>query len=86
MDRLAEYLLKKETITGAEFMAILHGEDPAKALAAEQAKEEGKSKIEISADSTASTPAFAEGRPAKTCWASTRLPARHSLPSRPLRY
>lgn len=65
MDRLAEYLLKKETITGAEFMAILHGEDPAQALAAEQAKEEGKSKIEISADSTASTQAFAEDNSAK---------------------
>ena len=25
MDELAQYLLKKETITGDEFMAILHG-------------------------------------------------------------
>ena len=33
MDELAQYLLKKETITGDEFMAILHGtmkeEEPA---------------------------------------------------------
>ena len=28
MDRLAAYLLEKETITGEEFMAILHGEQP----------------------------------------------------------
>jgi len=28
MDELAQYLLKKETITGDEFMAILRGEDP----------------------------------------------------------
>lgn len=32
MDRLAQYLLEKETITGVEFMAILKNEDPAEAV------------------------------------------------------
>lgn len=32
MDRLANYLLEKETITGVEFMAILRNEDPAEAV------------------------------------------------------
>ncbi|HPE16842.1 MAG TPA: ATP-dependent zinc metalloprotease FtsH, partial [Oscillospiraceae bacterium] len=31
MDRVVEYLLRKETITGAEMMAILEGRDPAEA-------------------------------------------------------
>lgn len=82
MDRLAEYLLKKETITGAEFMAILHNEDPEQALAAEKAKEEGKSKIEIQADSTASTQAFADDKtepePAPE---KSSTPATHSMPT-----
>ena len=33
LDELAQYLLKKETITGDEFMAILKGTDPASAAA-----------------------------------------------------
>ena len=32
LDRLANYLLEKETITGVEFMAILNNEDPAEAV------------------------------------------------------
>lgn len=43
MDRLAQYLLERETITGEEFMAILRGEDPAEVIAeAEKAKEIAK--------------------------------------------
>ena len=84
MDRLAEYLLKKETITGAEFMAILNHEDPEQALAkeAEKAKEEGKSKIEIQADSTASTQAFADENTAEQPAApeTPTTPATHSVP------
>jgi cell division protease FtsH len=40
LDRLANYLLEKETITGVEFMAILNNEDPAEAVrrAAEDAE------------------------------------------------
>ncbi len=40
LDRLAAYLLEKETITGVEFMAILNNEDPAEAVrrAAEEAE------------------------------------------------
>jgi len=40
LDRLANYLLEKETITGVEFMAILNNEDPAEAVrrAAEEAE------------------------------------------------
>ena len=40
LDRLAAYLLEKETITGVEFMAILNNEDPAEAMrrAAEDAE------------------------------------------------
>ena len=40
LDRLAAYLLEKETITGVEFMAILNNEDPAEAVrrAAEDAE------------------------------------------------
>ena len=83
MDRLAEYLLKKETITGAEFMAILNHEDPEQALAkeAEKAKEEGKSKIEIQADSTASTQAFADENTAEQPAApeTPTTPATHSV-------
>ena len=82
MDRLAEYLLKKETITGAEFMAILHNEDPEQALAAEKAKEEGKSKIEIQADSTASTQAFADDKTApEPAPEKSSTPATHSVPT-----
>ena len=87
MDRLAEYLLKKETITGAEFMAILNHEDPEQALAAEaeKAKEEGKSKIEIQADSTASTQAFADEKTVeKQAVPETptpTTPAAHSVPN-----
>ena len=87
MDRLAEYLLKKETITGAEFMAILNHEDPEQALAAEaeKAKEEGKSKIEIQADSTASTQAFADEKTAEkqAVPETPTTPAAHSV-SNPL--
>jgi cell division protease FtsH len=84
MDRLAEYLLKKETITGAEFMAILNHEDPEQALAkeAEKAKEEGKSKIEIQADSTASTQAFADENTAEQP-AAPETPTPTSLKPRP---
>ena len=32
MDRLAAYLLEKETITGVEFMAILNNENPEEAV------------------------------------------------------
>ena len=85
MDRLAEYLLKKETITGAEFMAILNHEDPEQALAAEaeKAKEEGKSKIEIQADSTASTQAFADEKTAEkqAVPETPTTPAAHSVPN-----
>jgi cell division protease FtsH len=84
MDRLAEYLLKKETITGAEFMAILNHEDPEQALAkeAEKAKEEGKSKIEIQADSTASTQAFADEKTVEQPAApeTPTTPATNSVP------
>ncbi len=40
LDRLAGYLLEKETITGVEFMAILNNEDPVEAVrrAAEEAE------------------------------------------------
>ena len=40
LDRLAAYLLEKETITGVEFMAILNNEDPVEAVrrAAEEAE------------------------------------------------
>ena len=40
LDRLAKYLLEKETITGVEFMAILNNEDPVEAVrrAAEDAE------------------------------------------------
>ena len=40
LDRLASYLLEKETITGVEFMAILNNEDPVEAVrrAAEEAE------------------------------------------------
>ena len=85
MDRLAEYLLKKETITGAEFMAILNHEDPEQALAAEaeKAKEEGKSKIEIQADSTASTQAFADEKTVEkqAVPETPTTPAAHSVPN-----
>ena len=42
MDELAQYLLKKETITGDEFMAILHGtmqEEAPETAEAEQSQE-----------------------------------------------
>lgn len=92
MDRLAAYLLKKETITGAEFMAILHGENPEEARVAEESKEDGKSKLELNADSTASTQAFADDKtlekaPASETGTSTTPPAgalEHSLPVNPL--
>ena len=40
LDRLAAYLLEKETITGVEFMAVLNNEDPVEAVrrAAEEAE------------------------------------------------
>ena len=40
LDRLASYLLEKETITGVEFMAVLNNEDPVEAVrrAAEEAE------------------------------------------------
>ena len=43
MDELAQYLLKKETITGDEFMAILRGEDP------EAAKDREETEVETAA-------------------------------------
>lgn len=42
MEKLVDYLLEKETITGAEFMAILHGEDPEEANRKAQEEEESK--------------------------------------------
>ena len=55
MDRLAAYLLEKETITGEEFMAILHHEDPEEALrrASEEATEKNEREREADAEKAA---------------------------------
>ena len=55
MDRLAAYLLEKETITGEEFMAILHHEDPEEALrrASEEAAEKNEREREADAEKAA---------------------------------
>ena len=55
MDRLAAYLLEKETITREEFMAILHHEDPEEALrrASEEATEKNEREREADAEKAA---------------------------------
>lgn len=55
MDRLAAYLLEKETITGEEFMAILHHEDPEEALrrVSEEATEKNEREREADAEKAA---------------------------------
>ena len=42
LDRLAAYLLEKETITGVEFMAVLNNEDPVEAKDEEKARREAE--------------------------------------------
>ncbi len=70
MDRLAAYLLEKETITGEEFMAILHHEDPEEALrrASEEATEKNVREREADAEKAAEDAARDAARSA--AWAA----------------
>jgi cell division protease FtsH len=70
MDRLASYLLEKETITGEEFMAILHHEDPEEALrrASEIASEKNLREREADAEKAAEDAARDAARSA--AWAA----------------
>ena len=70
MDRLAAYLLEKETITGEEFMAILHHEDPEEALrrASEEATEKNEREREADAEKAAEDAARDAARSA--AWAA----------------